>query len=69
MQTVRKQVHVPGITLQLLLGAGFVRPDEAAYRRTRVTREWPCGCRATYVFDRFEDAEWEPCSVHQPPHD
>jgi hypothetical protein len=69
MQTARKRLHVPGITLQLLLGAGSVHPDAAAYRRTRITREWPCGCRASYVFDRFEDTEWEPCAVHAPADD
>jgi hypothetical protein len=66
MKTLGK-LHVPGITLQMLLGTGVVDPAASAFRQTRVTRVWPCGCRATYVFDRFDDVEWEPCATHVPP--
>jgi hypothetical protein len=66
MQTARQRVHVPGAALQVLLGTGSVNPAAAGYRRTRVVRDWPCGCRATYVFDRCEDTEWEPCAAHSP---
>jgi hypothetical protein len=64
MTTLRKRIHLPSVTLKLLVGEGSIIP--AAFRRSRIERVWPCGCLADYEFDKPDDVQWTPCESHEP---
>lgn len=67
MQTAVRAVHVPLVTLHVLLGGSSVIDATPGFRPNRVARRWPCGCAASHLFDRLEDAAWLPCPKHSPP--
>jgi hypothetical protein len=62
--TLRAPIRVPAATLRLLLGEGTI--NHGAFRRGTVERVWPCGCSATYRFDRYDDIAWTACDKHAP---
>ena len=62
MFMTRPLTRIPTATLFVLLGDGQIMAS--SYRRSRVERFWPCGCIATYAFDRDDQAEWTACDLH-----
>jgi hypothetical protein len=55
-------IRIPTATLLVLLGEGHI--NASSFRRSRIERSWPCGCLASYAFDRFDDADWTACEKH-----
>ena len=65
MEAIRTIIRVPSVTLQALLGEGSI--NAASFRRAKIERFWPCGCLASYAYDKFDDVEWTACDRHAPP--
>lgn len=64
MNVHRDSIHLPAITLQMLLGVGSI--ESASFRRSRVERFWPCGCIAELKYDASDNVDWTPCDMHVP---
>jgi hypothetical protein len=64
MQTSRKSIQIPAVTLRLLIGEGAILPQ--AFRRSHIERYWPCGCIASYDVSESATVKWTPCAKHDP---